>query len=114
MEEYYGQLNDLNNTKKFSDLVNRYAEGKNYLCELTNLNLLFCILGNNSKENEEELFIAKANLIKMLKKYTPFNTEEIQYLIDDNIKQHNIEVCEKKRETNNDSYLNITFDKSFI
>ena len=113
LEKYYCQLNDLNNTKKFSDLVNRYAEGKNYIFELSNLNTLLCILGINSKEKEEELFIAKANLIKMLKKYTPFNIEEIQYFIDDNIKQHNMKVYEKKREINNDSYLSITFDKFF-
>ena len=113
LEQYFFKLNDLKNIKKFSDFVDKYAKGNNYLFEISHLNfLILFIMGLNSKENEDEaeLFTLMKKLANVLIKYTPFNIEEIQDFIDNNIKQLNSDVSEKNKELNNkNKYLNIAF-----
>ena len=67
-----------------SELVTKYADGKNYSVQLNNLNLLLLAVGHSQSN---EFFTVYKELLKLLEKYTPLNSEEIQYLFRAFIKQ---------------------------
>ena len=98
LETYYMHLKDLNNTKKFSELVTKYAGEKNYLFQISNLyTLAICINECNAKMNGiygRELFSIMQDIQNLLKKYTPFTREEIECFINDNINQREIDLEE--------------------
>ena len=78
LEEYYYLMRDINNTKRCSEIVTKYADGKNYFFQKSNLYILFlCISSTHSNE-----FLAIfTKLIKYLEKYLPLSSEDIQYFI---------------------------------
>ena len=84
LEKYYFVHKDFNNTKKCSDLVSKYASGKNYSFQLSNLNtLLLCV----SSSHGNEFFAIYQKVINYLKKYTPFTEEELHFFFRDIINQ---------------------------
>ena len=87
LETYYYTLNDYNKIKKFSDLVTKYADGKNYLFQLQNLYNIYLGLIQSKNPNDKELFILSHNIYFFLIKYTPFTTDEIKSLMDYNIEK---------------------------
>lgn len=85
IETYWYQRKDLDNTKKYSNIVAKYAEGENYILHLSNIyKVVLCLLGLH---NEEELSNAMKRVENYLTKYTPFTIEEINSFIDDNVQQ---------------------------
>ena len=101
LETIYSFHKDLNNVKKFSELVTKYAGEKNYLFQMSSLyTLAICINDCNTIHNGlygRDLFIVMKDIQTLLKKYTPFTEEEIQYFIDDNLKQREIDFKEKNK-----------------
>ena len=82
LEFYYFLLKDLEKTKKCSELVTKYAKGKNYLFQLDNLyNLFLCIISCHSME----FFDMFKEIINYLEKYLPLKREEIEYFIKDKL-----------------------------
>jgi hypothetical protein len=77
LEEYYNVKKDFNAVKKFSELVTKYANGKNFLFQLENLYMQMLTV---SASGSNEFLTIYKNIIKYLEKYTPLNNEEIQYL----------------------------------
>ena len=104
LETIYTFHKDLNKVKKFSELVTKYAGEKNYLFQMSNLyTLAICINECNAICNGifgRDLFIVMKDIQTLLKKYTPFTEEEIQYFIDDNLKQREIDFKEKMKISN--------------
>ena len=76
LEEYYYLVKDLNNTKRCSEIVTKYANGKNYFFQRSNLYLLFLCV---SSTHSSEFLIIFTKLINFLEKYLPLSSEDIQY-----------------------------------
>ena len=77
LEDYYYKKRIFNKAKKCSELITKYADGKNYNFQLDNLyKKLLC--ATHSKNNE--FFIVYRDIISYLDKYTPLNSEDIEYL----------------------------------
>ena len=78
LEEYYCFMKDINNTKRCSEIITKYAKGKNYFFQKSNLYTLFlCICSTHSNE-----FLAVfLELINFLEKYLPLSSEDIKYFI---------------------------------
>lgn len=85
LEKFYANKKDFIKTKKFSELVTKYADGKNYTFQLDNLFLLLMII---IVKNGDQFFNVYKNIINYLKKYTPLSAEDIKYLLDDAIKNY--------------------------
>ena len=77
LEEYYHVCRDFGEVRRLSELVTKYANGKNFSFQLNNLNILVLAV---SHSGSNEFFSVYKELIKLLEKYTPLNSEEIQYL----------------------------------
>ena len=78
LEKYYSYLKDYTKTKQFSELVTKYADGKNYRFQLNNLlSLFYCIC---SCHNDNQFFVVFNEIVKYLKKYTPLSNDEIKYI----------------------------------
>ena len=77
LEEYYHIIRDFDSVLKLSDLITKYADGKNYTFQLNNLYILILSVIISGKK---DFFKIYKEIIKYLKKYTPLNTEEIEYL----------------------------------
>ena len=84
LEEHYHIIREFSDVKRMSELVTKYADGKNYSVQLNNLNLLLLAVGHSQSN---EFFTVYKELLKLLEKYTPLNSEEIQYLFRAFIKQ---------------------------
>lgn len=93
LETYNSLREDLINTNKFSDLVTKYAEGKNYLFQITNLFQLVSYIKkvNNNFDEGSELLRVIEKIKNIFNKYTPFTEEDIQFFINDNIRQNIID-----------------------
>ena len=77
LQDYYYNKRIFNKAKKCSELITKYADGKNYNFQLNNLyKKLLC--ATHSKSNE--FLIVYGDIIGYLEKYTPLNSEVIQYL----------------------------------
>ena len=104
LETIYTYHKDINNVKKFSELVTKYAGEKNYLFQISNLyTLAICLNECNAIYNGiygRDLFIVMKDIQTLLKKFSPFTNEEIQYFIDDNLKQREIDYKEKNKLNN--------------
>jgi len=77
LEEYYHIIRDFNGVQRLSELITKYADGKNYTFQLNNLYILILSVIISGKK---DFFKIYKEIIKYLKKYTPLNTEEIEYL----------------------------------
>ena len=77
-EYYYIKRRDFPNTKRISEIVTKYADGKNFTFQLSNLYKLFLA---TSASHTNDCFVIFNNLIKYLKKYTPFTEDDIKYLL---------------------------------
>ena len=77
LEEHYHIIREFSDVKRMSELVTKYADGKNYSFQLNNLNILMLAV---SYSQSNEFWTVYKELIKLLEKYTPLNSEEIQYL----------------------------------
>ena len=85
LETYWSQRKDLDNTKKYSNLVTKYSVGDNYCFQISNIyKLVLCLLGLH---NQPEFLNAIKEVELLLTKYTPFTIEEINCFIDDNANQ---------------------------
>jgi hypothetical protein len=85
LETYWSQRKDLDNTKKYSNLVKKYSVGDNYSFQISNIyKLVLCLLGLH---NQPEFLNAIKEVELLLTKYTPFTIEEINCFIDDNANQ---------------------------
>ena len=78
LEEYFHIIRDFNEVQKLSNLVTKYADGKNYTFQLNNLYLLMLSICLSGKNN---FFKVYKEVIKYLEKYTPLKSEEIDYFI---------------------------------
>ena len=109
LELYFLTLGDLKKGKKYSDFVKKYSKEKNYLFEISHLYPLILI---NLKENKNEVDLLSLirELTNIFEKYTPFNKEEIESFIDNNIKQLNFDISENNKEKNNNYNLNLNMD----
>ena len=85
LEEYYHLCRDFSEVRKLSELITKYADGKNYSFQLNNLNILMLTV---SVSGSNEFFNVYKELIKLLEKYTPLNSEEIQYLFRSFVGRH--------------------------
>ena len=70
-------IREFSDVKRMSELVTKYADGKDYSFQLNNLNILMLAI---SYSQSNEFWTVYKELIKLLEKYTPLNSEEIQYL----------------------------------
>ena len=78
LEEYYYSVKDINNTKRCSNIITKYANGKNYYFQISNLYILFlCVISTHSNE----FLILFTGLINYLEKYLPLSSEDITYFI---------------------------------
>ena len=78
LEEYYYSFKDINNTKRCSDIITKYANGKNYFFQKSNLYIWFlCVSATHSNE----FVLVFTELINFLEKYLPLSSEDIQYFI---------------------------------
>ena len=78
LEEYYYSVKDINNTKRCSNIITKYANGKNYYFQISNLYILFlCVISTHSNE----FLIFFTGLINYLEKYLPLSSEDIKYFI---------------------------------
>jgi len=85
LEEYFHIIRDFKEVRKLSELVTKYAKGKNYSFQLNNLYLLILtIIASGSND----FFKVYNEIVKYLEKYTPLNSEEIHYLFQDAFNQH--------------------------
>ena len=82
LEEHYHLSREFNDVKRVSQLITRYANGKNYVFQLNNLYILMLAV-TYSKDNE--FMKVYKEIIKYLEKYTPLNSDEIQYLFNDRL-----------------------------
>ena len=78
LEEYYCSMKDINNTKRCSETITRYANGKNYFFQKSNLFILFLCVSSTHSEGFLTVFL---ELINFLEKYLPLSNEDIQYFI---------------------------------
>ena len=85
LEEYYHIIRDFNSVMKLSELITKYADGKNYTFQLNNLYILILSVILSGKK---DFFKIYKEIIKYLKKYTPLNTEEIEYLFNNALNFH--------------------------
>ena len=85
LEKFYANKYDISNTKKFSELVTKYEDGKNYTFQLHNLFVLLMII---IVKNGKEFFNVYKDIITYLKKYTPLSGDDIKYLIDEALKNY--------------------------
>ena len=56
LEEHYHIIREFSDVKRMSELVTKYADGKNYSFQLNNLNLLMLAVSSHSQGNEFEYF----------------------------------------------------------
>jgi len=77
LEEYYHIIRDFDSVLKLSDLITKYADGKNYIYQRNNLYILILAV---TLSGTKDFFKIYKDLIRYLKKYTPLNAEEIEYL----------------------------------
>ena len=82
LEKYYYIGRDFKKAKKFSELVTKYADGKNFSFQLSNLDTIFL---TTSASKNDECFIYSHKIVNYLKEYTPFTREEINFFIKDNL-----------------------------
>lgn len=78
LEEYFHIIRDFNEVQKLSNLITKYADGKNYTFQLNNLYILMLSICLSGKNN---FFKVYKEVIKYLEKYTPLKSEEIDYFI---------------------------------
>ena len=100
LEEYYCILNDYNKTKNISNLITKYADGKNFIFQLKNLYNLFLGLTQSEKNYENELFTVSQNIYIFLKKYTPFTFDEIKNFMNNNMEKKNADLKENISKKN--------------
>ena len=77
LQQYYHIIREFDRVKKVSQLITKYADGKNYYFQLTNLNFLtltMCV------SNNPEFLMVYKELVKYMEKNTPLNSDEIEYL----------------------------------
>ena len=108
LETYYSELKDYNKIKTISDLVTKYADGKNYLFQLKNLYNIYLGFIQSKNRNDKELFVLSQNINEFLKKYTPFTTDEIKSFMD-----YNIENALLKQNISTNKRLLITCENFF-
>ena len=77
LEGYYHLSREFNEVKRISQLITKYADGKNYSFQLSNLNFLALTM---SVSGSSEFIMVYKELIKYMEKYTPLNSDEIEYL----------------------------------
>ena len=77
LEEYYHIIRDFDSVMKLSELITKYADGKNFTFQRNNLYILMLAVTLSGKK---DFFKVYKELIKYLKKYTPLDTETIEYL----------------------------------
>ena len=110
LETHYSFLNDLNNTKKFCDLVNKYSKGKNYLFQVSSLYMLAICINELNLKNKgsytKEMFLIMRDIEETLSEYTPFNKEQIKYMIQDNIDQHENDMNKRLEQNNKATGIN--------
>lgn len=85
LEEYFHIVREFNEVRKLSELITKYAKGKNYSFQLNNLNLLMLTI---SASGSNDFFKVYNEVVKYLEKYTPLNSEEIHYLFQDALNQN--------------------------
>ena len=77
LQQYYHIIREFDRVKRVSQLITKYADGKNYYFQLTNLNFLtltMCV------SNNPEFLMVYKELVKYMEKNTPLNSDEIEYL----------------------------------
>ena len=90
LETYYCIENDLNNTKKFYDLVAKYSDASNYIFNLEGLNkVALCQL---LLLDSSQLIDAFNNIANFMSKKSPFKDNDIKCLISNNMKHYNGEL----------------------
>ena len=85
LEEYFHIVREFNEVRKLSELVTKYAKGKNFSFQLNNLYLLMLTI---SASGSKDFFKVYNEIVKYLEKYTPLNSDEIHYLFQDALNQH--------------------------
>ena len=85
LEEYFHIVREFNEVRKLSELVTKYAKGKNFSFQLNNLYLLMLTI---SASGSKDFFKVYNEVVKYLEKYTPLNSDEIHYLFQDALNRH--------------------------
>ena len=85
LEEYFHIIRDFNEVRKLSELITKYAKGKNYLFQLNNLYILILTI---SLSGSNDFFKVYNEVTNYLEKYTPLNSDEIHYLFQNALNQH--------------------------
>ena len=67
LEEYFHIVREFNEVRKLSELITKYAKGKNYSFQLNNLNLLMLTI---SASGSNDFFKVYNEVVKYLEKYT--------------------------------------------
>ena len=75
---YYIKKRDFATVQKLSELISKYADGKNFSFQLTNLYKLFLSF---SASNNNQCLVIYGKIINYLKKYSPLTEEEINFFI---------------------------------
>ena len=89
LENLSSQTKNLDNTKKYSNLVTKYAEGEHYLLQLSNIyNISLCHIG---MKNPTEFYNSTNDIKNFLSKNSPFSIEQVACFIDDNL-----QMCSRK------------------